>query len=226
MGDWQRMRASQHPEAAFLAAMTASATHEVRNVLAIIKESAGLIEDIFQVSSKSGGPDKEKIYRSVHRIDTQVKRGADLLSNLNRLSHSLDQELATVDLKEEVELAVFLSQRFARKKGISVTVVEEAGGARATVHPLHLQMALFTAIERCIDELAEGASITVGLQDARGTPVVEVRGVQERGTGGSTPASQEAWVYLEGLVESLGATLERSEEDFGIRISFHPAKIS
>ena len=29
------MKASQHPEAAFLAAMTASATHEVRNVLAI-----------------------------------------------------------------------------------------------------------------------------------------------------------------------------------------------
>lgn len=37
------MKASQHPEAAFLAAMTASATHEVRNVLAIIKESAGLV---------------------------------------------------------------------------------------------------------------------------------------------------------------------------------------
>lgn len=226
MGDWQRMRASQHPEAAFLAAMTASTTHEIRNVLAIIKESAGLIEDIFQVSSKSGRPDEEKIYRSVHRIDAQVKRGADLLSNLNRLSHSLDQESATVDLKGEVELAVFLSQRFARKKGLSVTALEEAGDARATVHSLHLQMALFTAIERCIEELAEGASITVGLRDAGGAPAVEVRGVQEGGTGVSAPASGEAWAYLNGLVESLGATLERTEEGFGVSISFHFAKIS
>lgn len=43
------MKSSKYPEAAFLSAMTASATHEVRNVLAIIKESAGLVDDLIQV---------------------------------------------------------------------------------------------------------------------------------------------------------------------------------
>jgi len=219
------MTASQHPEAAFLATMTASATHEVRNVLAIIKESAGLIEDIFRVRSKRGGPDEEKIFRSVHRIDAQVKRGADLLSNLNRLSHSLDQDMATVDLQGEVVLAVFLSQRLARKKGLSVATLETAADALATVHPLHLQMALFTAIECCIEELEEGGSITAGLPDVGGTPVVEIRGIQKGGTGVSPPADGEAWAYLKELVESLGASLGRPEDGYGITISFHLAKV-
>jgi len=84
------MRASQHPEAAFLATMTASATHEVRNVLAIIKESAGLIEDLMHVCAKRGTLDQEKVARAVHRIESHVQRGADLLTNLNRLSRLFD----------------------------------------------------------------------------------------------------------------------------------------
>ena len=43
------MKTEKYPEAAFLSAMTASTTHEARNVLAIIKESAGLVEDLVQV---------------------------------------------------------------------------------------------------------------------------------------------------------------------------------
>ena len=158
-----RMKASRHPEAAFLATMTASATHEVRNVLAIIKESAGLIEDMIHVFAKKGILDNEKVFRAVDRIDTQVRRGADLLTNLNRLSHALDSDLATVDLNAEVEQVVFLSQRFARKRGHRVVARLMEGEARTLVHPLHLHMALFAAMECCLEELPDGAAITLSV---------------------------------------------------------------
>jgi signal transduction histidine kinase len=129
------MRASQYPEAAFLAGMTASATHEVRNVLAIIKESAGLIEDMLLLRSKKGTLDGEKVTRAVHRIDAQVKRGAELLTNLNRLSHSLDQDMATVDLHREVEQIVFLCDRLARRKGQKLRVSPDGAFHRhGTMH--------------------------------------------------------------------------------------------
>jgi hypothetical protein len=216
------MKGSQHPEAAFLATMTASATHEVRNVLAIIKESAGLIEDLIHVFVKKGTLDDEKISRAVERIDAQVKRGADLLTNLNRLSHTLDSDRAVLDLDEEVEQVVFLSQRFARKRGQRIVANQAASGARVSVHPLHLHMALFSAAECCMDELPEGATIIISsVGSGEGRPAVEFRGVTEEPSVAG-PSEGEAWARVGKWTESLGAELARFETGFGMRILLPP----
>lgn len=217
------MRASQHPEAAFLATMTASATHEVRNVLAIIKESAGLVDDLVQVYSKRGTLDQEKLRRAVDRIDAQVRRGADLLSNLNRLCHTLDQDPASVELNREVEQVVFLSQRFARKKGHRVAAGGQEAEVMVTVHPLRLHMALFFAMEACMEALPEGSAITLAVGEEKGGPAVDLVGVPEGGGAVEGFADGGSWTHLSGLVDSLEATLERLDPGFGIRISF-PAR--
>jgi C4-dicarboxylate-specific signal transduction histidine kinase len=214
------MKASQHPEAAFLAAMTASATHEVRNVLAIIKESAGLIEDMVHVYGKKGTLDREKVYRAVDRIDVQVKRGADLLTNLNRLSHTLDSEEARVDLGHEVEQAVFLSQRFARKKGHRVVAAPSDTSQMVTVHPLHLHMALFSAMECCMEALPDGAAITLSVGETERGPFVEYVGTTEDGTIVSGPPCGESWDCTQLWTDELGAAMGRSESGFGLRILF------
>jgi len=217
------MKASQYPEAAFLATMTASATHEVRNVLAIIKESAGLIEDMVHVFAKKGTLDTEKVYRTVERIDTQVRRGADLLTNLNRLSHALDSDVATLELNSEVEQVVFLSQRFARKRGHRIVATSPKETAHAVVHPLHLHMALFSAVECCMNELPDGAVITLSLTLRDGRPVLEFLGVPEESVAGVGPSEGDQWASVRQWTESLGASLERSETGFGIRMLFPPA---
>ncbi len=214
------MRVSQHPEAAFLAAMTGSATHEVRNVLAIIKESGGLIGDMVHASGERGALDKEKILRAVDRIETQVKRGADLLTNLNRLSHALDHGLVTVDLGEEVAQMVFRGQRFARKRGQQVTAGELEEKCAFPVNPLHLHMVLYAALERCLDRLPEGSSATVGVFKEGGGSVVEFRGVLEERWTGVVPGETEDWRDFEKLAGSIGVTVERAEAGPGVRILF------
>jgi signal transduction histidine kinase len=214
------MKASQHPEAAFLAAMTGSATHEVRNVLAIIKESAGLVEDMLHVFAKKGTLDPEKIYRAVDRIDVQVKRGADLLTNLNRLSHTLDSEQALVELNHEVEQAVFLSQRFARKKGHRVVAQPSESETRVTVHPLHLHMAFFSAMECCMEALPDGAAITLSVDVRDGCPLVEFSGTTEDGSVVAGPPCGESWDCTQVWTDALGAKVHRPDSGFGIRILF------
>ncbi|MCJ7628784.1 MAG: hypothetical protein MUO50_10400 [Longimicrobiales bacterium] len=214
------MRVSQNPEAAFLAAMTGSTTHEVRNVLAIIKESGGLIGDMVHVSGERGVLDKEKVLRAVDRIETQVKRGADLLTNLNRLSHTLDHGLVTVDLGEEVAQMVFRGQRFARKKGQQVTAGDLEEKCTFPVNPLHLHMVLFAALERCLDRLPEGSSATVEVFKEGGGFVVEYRGALEEGWKGGAPCEAEDWRDLEDLAGSLGVTVERAPAGPGVRILF------
>jgi hypothetical protein len=213
------MESSKYPEAAFLAAMTASATHEVRNVLAIIKESAGLVEDLTQVYSTRGSLDPDKVRRALDRIRIQVRRGADLLTQLNRLAHTLDQDLSPVELGQEVEQLVLLSQRFARQKG---QAVEMEGGweeQHLVLNALHLHMALSSAMACCLEELPEGDSLKVGVSEVDGAPAVEFRG-EEVNAALDRVQSSTGWQELEGLTGSLGARIERSPTGYGIRILF------
>jgi signal transduction histidine kinase len=214
------MRSSPHPEAAFLAAMTASATHEVRNVLAIIKESAGLIQDLAELSNTRGSLDQDKVRRAVDRIEAQVRRGADILTNLNRLAHTLDESTSTVDLTEEVEQLVFLSQRFARKKGLLVEVGSSSGPCLHATDPLLLHMGLFAAMECCVAELPEGARLTVAVQVGPEGKSVEFRGEAEGGGILATTEDPEGWGHLQRLMTRLGSTARRFGEGYGIRILF------
>ncbi|MFC1661761.1 hypothetical protein ACFL3S_09970 [Gemmatimonadota bacterium] len=216
------MRTSENPEATFLAIMTASATHEVRNVLAIIKESAGLIEDLMWSCRNKGVLDEEKVSRTVDRIDTQVKRGAELLTNLNRLSHTLDQDLATVDLNEEIHLLAFLCQRLARKNGCQISAEPGAQEVKATVHPLRLHMALFTAMECCLDRFPEGVSVTLRAVDHGGRPSVDVVGISSEPLHPPDIRLAEDWGNLSRLLDTLNAVAEPSAAGAGFRILFQP----
>ena len=216
------MKTSENPEAAFLAIMTASATHEVRNVLAIIKESAGLIEDMMWACRNKGVLDEEKVSRTVDRIDAQVKRGAELLTNLNRLSHTLDQDLATVDLNEEIHLLAYLSQRLARKSGCQIRAEPGDREVNATVHPLRLHMALFTALECCLDRFPEGVSVALRACEHEGRPSVDVVGISSEALHSPDIRSAKDWESLSNLLRTLDAEVEATAAGAGFRILFQP----
>jgi C4-dicarboxylate-specific signal transduction histidine kinase len=213
------MESSKYPEAAFLAAMTASATHEVRNVLAIIKESAGLVDDLIQVYGTRGSLDPEKVQKALERIAVQVRRGADLLTNLNRLAHTLDQDLTTVEMNQEVAQLVFLSQRFARQKGLQLEVETGREEQLLVLNALHLHMVLSRAMAFCLEGLPEGRTVKVGVAEVDDAVIVEFR--SEDGNDPSDPiAAWKGWRELEEIADSIEAKLERSPINYGIRIVF------
>ena len=215
------MTSSKYPEAAFLAGMTASATHEVRNVLAIIKESAGLVEDLVQVYGARGALDEDKVRRAVDRIETQVKRGADLLTHLNRLAHTLDQDLTKVELGRELEQLVFLSQRFARQRGHQVRVEDDLEECWLNVNSLLLHMALYEAMQCCLEELPEGSRVTVGARREGPAIVAEFRGASDKESPRDGVVGCRRWEELVRLADVLGGSrVEGTEAGYGIRIFF------
>lgn len=214
------MNGSENPEAAFLAIMTASATHEVRNVLAIIKESAGLIQDMIYLFERKGTLDGDKLHRTADRIDTQVKRGADLLTSLNRLSHTLDSRATPVDLNEEVRALVFLSQRSARKRGHELVALTMDREIIITLNQLHLYMALFSAMRFLLDAFEEGATVTVEVLDRDGVATVEFRGTGSRRLPHADEGSGRKLEEIQASVRSLNAELHELEGGTGLRILF------
>jgi signal transduction histidine kinase len=208
------MSAPENPEAAFIAKITASTTHEIRNVLAIVKESAGLVEDVVHSLGPRGLPNQDKLLRAVGRIDAQVSRGAELMSNLNRLAHCLDRAQDRIDLNQEVQQAALLCQRFASRRKQLLQVQPGGQELPVSVNPLRLQMALFTAVECCIDQLPEASTVTVRMGHQGDRPTVEFIG--ETGEGSALPSPTEApgWSRLAELLGGIRASVEAFDTEY------------
>lgn len=216
------MSESAHPEAAFLATVTAGATHEVRNVLAIIKESAGLVEDLVRACGDNGVLDREKVSRATQRIDAQTKRGAQILTNLNRLSHMFDRDIDTLDLDREVEFVVALAQRSARQSGR--TIRAGRGDIETSLHtnPLLLQMALFAAVECGLSLVPKGGSVVLRSGDHHGLPSVEIAEACEPPAQLADVHSTEEWEKVSRLCGALNTRVEPTSTGFRIVFEEYP----
>jgi C4-dicarboxylate-specific signal transduction histidine kinase len=211
--------AVENPEATFIARMTASTTHELRNVLAVVKESAGLVEDLMLASQQQKSVNPEKLLHAARRIDAQVGRGAALLTSLNRLAHGLDHAEEALDLAQQIEQVAFLCQRFARQRRQRIEV-EAKGDARSVRgNTLRLQMALVSAIDCCLEQLPEDAVVTLRVAGGADRPAIVVTGAAGA-HGLPAPAGAASWPRLVDLVRRLEASIEAADEPFGFRIVF------
>jgi C4-dicarboxylate-specific signal transduction histidine kinase len=151
----------EQKEVRFFGQITAAATHEMKNVLAIIKETAGLMEDLAALSDEMPPPLREKCQNTLSVIQNQIQRGVDISDHLNRFAHSTDVQTASVDLNTAVSQIASLAQRFARLKKVEL----EAEPSRATmtvqVRPVLLLMTLFSCIQCCLNALSPGSRIRI-----------------------------------------------------------------
>jgi hypothetical protein len=214
------MTTTENPEAAFIAKITASTTHEVRNVLAIVKESAGLIEDMVRSAGKRGQLKEDKVLRAVSRIDAQVGRGAELLTNLNRFAHSLDHDEERINLDEGARRVALLCERFARQKRHEVSVQPCGDDVTILASAVWFQMAIFAGVECCLELLPEPGTVVLGPGRCDGQPAMRLTAE----VGGNQVAidldQAVGWGRFVGLVDSMGATVGSSSGSGGIVVVF------
>lgn len=214
------MSNSDNKEARFLAKITTGSTHEIRNVLAIIQESSGLIEDMIRAYEQSGSLQPERVIRSVDRIGAQVRRGAELMSTLNRFAHSLDHNQDQIDLNQEAVQVALLCSRLAKQKGHQIEVQREEEDIPFTVNRLQLQMALFAGLECCLEQLPEPGTVVMHCSRPGGVPAVDY--IADAGGGAATPTLTEgsSWDLVVEYFELFGATIGTERAPNHIRASF------
>jgi C4-dicarboxylate-specific signal transduction histidine kinase len=143
-------------ELAFLGKITASTTHEIKNVLAIIQESSGLLEDILAMSESKDYPHKDRFIDTLNRIQAQIQRGIDITSNLNHFAHSPDNERSDIDFNDLIKNLSMLAARFARlKKVMLITELSDVPLIIET-NSVQLQMNIFGAIEIILNHIQDG----------------------------------------------------------------------
>jgi signal transduction histidine kinase len=196
-------------EVAFFGKITAGITHEIKNVLAIIQESSGLMEDILDVTENGTFSHKDKFITSLNRIHGQIQRGIDITSRLNRFAHNPDHCPASLDLNEITEQMVLLASRFARLKNVALESSPSDPPLIIKSDPVSLEMALFESIEILLNVIGSGGKITLSprkIQDKCVLGVGYENTVLPEEDFLAKISSTERWASLQEIMARLGGT--------------------
>lgn len=160
---------------AFMGKITAGITHEMNNVLAIIRESGGLLEDIMAMKRDGEFEHKDKFSMTLSRIKDQTNRGMEINRHLNKFAHSMDAPVTSVILKEILEEAVSLNNRFARLKKIGLRISDEVDPALSVnSDPFSLIMLLSNLIDELLGRSREGGEIVLYAAKTENQKTVEI----------------------------------------------------
>ena len=131
----------------FFGRISASISHEIKNVLAIVNENAGLLEDLTLLADRGKPLDPARLKMMAAAVKKQVGRGDGIIKNMNRLAHSIDQTITTVDLDQTIELVIALTARFAAMRGVKVDLQLPASPLMIPTAPFFLMNLLWLCLD-------------------------------------------------------------------------------
>lgn len=131
----------------FFGAITASLSHEMNNVFAIINELSGLLDDFFHASEQGAPLDVEKLKKTTQRIAAQVERGQEYVKRLNRFAHTVDDRQTAIALNETAEAITTLCRRFGKLRRVELETSLPGASPRIEGSAFDVQHIIY----RCID---------------------------------------------------------------------------
>jgi signal transduction histidine kinase len=147
---------------AFFGKVNASISHELKNILAIISEAAGLLNDLTELAGRGKDIDPEMLRTCSHDIAEEIQRGFATIKQMNKFSHSVDDPFKSIDLIEVlalvIDLAGYLSfvgkVRFDRPQEVPTVLT----------CPFRLQNLLYQALVFAFESAGPEAEIQVTMQ--------------------------------------------------------------
>ena len=94
---------------AFFGKINASISHELKNIFAIISETAGLLNDLTLLAEKGKKIDLNTFKTCSQDIEEEIQRGFATVKQMNIFSHSVDTSVKRVDIMEVLALMVNIS---------------------------------------------------------------------------------------------------------------------
>jgi signal transduction histidine kinase len=201
----------------FFGKMSASISHEIKNALAIINESAGLLEDLSLRAEKGIPVEPERLKKQAGNILKQIRRADGIIQNMNKFAHSIDEPTKNIDIGESVSLVAGLSGRFAMMKGITVEMQPPASPIVIHSSPFFLGNLLYLCLDFCMGNAGPGKTVSLSVgktEEGARIRFSRIDGLVEAAEGVFPGRAVTA------LLSALGAKLEVSKQRKEISITF------
>jgi C4-dicarboxylate-specific signal transduction histidine kinase len=195
------MNHKRHPEAnlVFMGRVVASYSHEIKNVLAIINETTGLMHDLLTLKKEDLAQQSERFTKSLKDIGDHVQRGQQLSTFLNTLAHAPDKEVNGIDLINSMQTVFALCNRLVRNKSLHLTFHSDQAPLHITTKPVECMHSIFCALEWAMTNSQPGTEIVFSTQAEKQGVRIEVTGWTER----NETDEGELFQHLKRLVTTL-----------------------
>ena len=198
----------------FINRILSSYTHEVRNYLAIIKETNGLMKDVIQIG-KSRAVEAKQFLGFIGCVEDQIERAAAITDYLHRFAHRMDCERTAVSINELIEELVALMTRLAYRRRIAFEK-ELRGGLPSTVmNPILFHYLLFCIIDSRMSCLDRNGIVRIATSFSEGLRInVSSKGDVVQDGAAELCRNEE----INGLAAELGAEISKDGTDMVIKV--------
>ncbi|MEE4364184.1 MAG: hypothetical protein V2J08_09640 [Desulfotignum sp.] len=93
----------------FFGSVNASISHELKNIFAIISETAGFLNDLTQLSKQGKKFELSVLENCSSSIAEEIERGFDTIRQMNQFAHSVDDPVTETSIADTLTLAVKLT---------------------------------------------------------------------------------------------------------------------
>jgi signal transduction histidine kinase len=203
----------------FFGKMTASVSHEIKNVLAIINENAGLLEDFALMAEGGAAIEPQRLKTLSHAVMKQVERADTIVKILNRFAHSTDASLQTVDLNDLMQLLAALSNRFAAMRSITLNLKPNQSATAVRTAPFLLMNLLWLCLDFAFDMAGDGQVVELATRKTEAGVQVSFKPI-----GGAAPVALPPFPaeHEQRLLAWLNAELQVGVENREVRVKLPP----
>ena len=159
----------------FFGQISASISHELKNVLGIINENAGLLEDLTLMADRGVPLDPARLKAMAAGVKKQVGRADAIIGNMNRFAHSADQSIATVDLAQTIELAMAVTARFAVMRGVALDLQLPENPVALQTAPFFLINLIWQCLEFSMSASGDEKQVVLVAEEADGSVRIRFR---------------------------------------------------
>lgn len=161
----------------FFGEVSATISHEMKNVLAIISENVGLLEDLAEIAGNNRQIDPERLKRTCGNMAKQIRRGDGIMKNLNTFGHSVDQPVATVDLHQVAALVGSLAERQATLRKVSITVNAPTDPIVLQTRPFLLENLIWLCLKAAVASARPGDCLRLLPEKSEAGDLLRIQGV-------------------------------------------------
>jgi signal transduction histidine kinase len=162
----------------FFGKMTASISHELKNVLAVINENAGLLEDLALMADKGMPLEPERLKALAGKIMSQIQRADGIIRNTNTFAHSVDESVRQIDLGELLNLLVALSNRFAAMRGVTLELKFSQSPLSIRTNQFFLENLMWLCLDFAMDAAGEGKTVVLSTEKTGNVALIRLAGLE------------------------------------------------
>ncbi|MBL0713921.1 MAG: hypothetical protein JJV98_09475 [Desulfosarcina sp.] len=190
--------------AQFFGEMTASISHEIKNVLAIINENAGLLEDMVAMNRQGASFSAERLEKLAQSVSRQIIRADGIIKTMNRFAHSADHAREPVDVVEAVQFMAQLVSRLVMMQGVRFDIPKPEKAVIVSTSPFFLEYLVWRCMVVAMAARSSETPIRILTETTANGPCLRFTGMAP---GEKFSVSSIASLEEGGALELLGARL-------------------